>query len=100
MDDISLKDVKISFNGKELTEFDGKLKISKPDPSMIEDHVKCLYCQGVTARGGSYSDDYKYATFFDREENKFCFGRADPDGISALGKFKINYCPFCGRKLE
>ena len=61
---------------------------------------KCPYCQGVTARCGSYSDDYKYVTFFERDENKFCFGLAHPDGFSALGKFKINYCPFCGRKLE
>lgn len=100
MSDINISDVKITFGGTELTEFDGKLEISEPNPSLIEDQVKCLYCQGVTARGGRSSDDYKYATFFERDENKFCFGIAHPDGFSALGKFKINYCPFCGRKLE
>lgn len=100
MSGINIKDVKISFGGTELTEFDGELVISEPNPSLIEDQVKCLYCQGVTARGGFYSDDYKYATFFERDENKFCFGLAHPDGFSALGKFKIKYCPFCGRKLE
>jgi len=100
MTGINIKGVKISFDGKELSEFDGNLEISKPNPSLIEDQVKCLYCQGVTARGGFYSDDYKYATFFERDENKFCFGLADPDGFTALGKFKIKYCPFCGRKLE
>lgn len=100
MSEISIKDVKIKFNGTELTEFDGKLEMSEPNPSLIEEQVKCLYCQGVTVRGGRASDDYKYATFFERDENKFTFGLAHPDGFSALGKFKINYCPYCGRKLE
>ena len=100
MSDINISDVKITFGGTELTEFDGKLEISEPNPSLIEDQVKCLYCQGVTARGGFYSDDYKYATFFERDENKFTFGLAHPDGYTPLGVFKINYCPFCGRKLE
>lgn len=100
MSDINIKDVKISFGGIELTKFDGKLEISEPNPSLIEEQVKCHYFQGVTARWGFASDDYKYTTFFERNENKFCFGLADPDGFSALGKFKINYCPFCGRKLE
>lgn len=100
MSGINIKDVKIKFGGKELTEIDDKLEWSKPDPSQIDEPVKCGYCQGVTARTGSYSDDYKYATLFERNENKFTFGLAHPDGYTPLGKFKINYCPFCGRKLE
>ena len=100
MSDINNSDVKITFGGTELTVIDGKLEISKSNPLLIEKQVKCLYCQGVTARGGRASDDYKYATFFERDENKFTFGLAHPDGYTPLGKFKINYCPFCGRKLE
>lgn len=100
MSGINIKDVKIKFGGTELTEFDGELEISEPNPSLIKQQVKCHYCQGVTERWGFSSDDYKYTTFFERNENKFCFGLADPDGFSALGKFKINYCPICGRKLE
>ncbi|WP_405326078.1 hypothetical protein [Fibrobacter sp.] len=95
-----MSDIKILFNGTELAEFDGKLELSEPNPSLIEEPVKCLYCQGVDVRGGRYSDDYKYATFFERDENKFTFGLAHPDGYTPLGKFKINYCPYCGRKLE
>lgn len=95
-----MSDIKMLFNGTELTEFDGKIERSEPNQSLIEDSVKCLYCQGVTARGGFDSDDYKYVTFFEREENKFTFGLSHPDGYTPLGKFKINYCPFCGRKLE
>ncbi len=100
MSGINIKDVKIKFNGNELTELDDKLEWSVPDPSQIDDPEKCLYCQGETLREGHYSDDYKYATFFERDENKFTFGLAHPDGYTPLGKFKINYCPMCGRKLE
>lgn len=100
MSEIKTSDIKITFRGTELTKFDGKLEISETNPSLVEEQVECLYCQGVTARGGRASDDYKYSTFFERDENKFTFGLAHPDGYTPLGKFKINYCPFCGRKLE
>lgn len=100
MSDINISDVRIKFGGTELPKFDGKFETVEANPSLIEDQVKCLYCQGVTLRGGRYSDDYKYATSFERDENKFTFGLAHPDGYTPLGKFKINYCPFCGRKLE
>ena len=99
MNGINISDVKITFGGTELTELDGKFETLEPNPSLIEDQVKCLYCQGATVRGGRASDDDKYATFFERDQNKFTFGLSHPDGYTPLGKFKINYCPFCGRKL-
>lgn len=80
-----------------------QMYISVKKAEQIDEKIKqnkCPYCQGVTARGGFDSDDYKYVTFFDRDENKFTFGKSHPDGYTPLGKFKINYCPFCRRKLE
>lgn len=83
-----MSDVKILFNWTELTEFDGKLEISEPNPSLIEDSVKCQYCH----------EGPKQVCGFEKFGDEFYIARIMPDG--SMKKEKAKFCPKCCRKLE
>lgn len=44
MKEINLSDVKITFGGKELAEFDGKLEISAANTKTNEEQKNCQMC--------------------------------------------------------
>lgn len=78
MGEISIKDVKIKFNGTELTEFDGD----------------CPFCHGKTELDAGF---HANASIGKDESGKpaICV-----ETLEQTFFIQINVCPMCGRKLE
>ena len=59
----------------------------------------CKYCEGdLYNKKYLYEDKYGDNTAFINDENEIYVSIREEEYIDEM-KFKINYCPMCGRKL-
>lgn len=92
-----MSEIKIKFNGTELTEFDGELGKLIMSPG-DEEEGKCPYCERTGLKYTRSTPDSNLGFRIDGNELSICL--CERDGQRVLSKFKINYCPMCRRKLE
>lgn len=79
----SMSEIKIKFNGTELTEFGSEREAVSADGKKI-----CPYCD----------DSGRQIFGFGKFDGFFYIAWIHPDG--SMEKVKADFCPKCGRKLE